>query len=35
MKDVEPGWKVPPELQGEQTPEASIKDVERYLAGRD
>jgi cytochrome c-type protein NapC len=35
MKDMEPGWKVPPELQGEQTPEASIKDIESYLAGAD
>lgn len=35
MEGVEPGWKMPPELQGEQLPGASLIDALRQLAGAD
>lgn len=33
MEGVEPGWKVPPELQGKELPQASVEDLRGYIAG--
>jgi len=32
MDGVDPGWKVPPELQGDVLPQASIEGLQRYVA---
>lgn len=32
MDGVDPGWKVAPELEGKELPQASMKSLERYLA---
>jgi cytochrome c-type protein NapC len=35
MDGIEPGWRVLPQLRGEQLPSGSIEDVKAYLAGTD
>jgi cytochrome c-type protein NapC len=32
MEGIEPGWKMPPELEGEQLPKASLIDALRKMA---
>jgi cytochrome c-type protein NapC len=32
MEGVDPGWKVPPELQGEELPEASLGGIKNFVA---
>ncbi|HUG60326.1 MAG TPA: NapC/NirT family cytochrome c [Methylomirabilota bacterium] len=32
MEGVEPGWRVPPHLQGEELPQASTETLKRYVA---
>ena len=34
MENVEPGWKAPPELRGEELPQASLDTLRDYVAAR-
>jgi cytochrome c-type protein NapC len=36
MEGVDPGWKMPPELEGEQLPQSSVFDVlQRFAAAHE